>query len=93
MVLPRGLKRGDWMELDAADIEQLTRSAGATHLGVAKTPHKPTVAKPAQPRRMAAKTSKAAAPKEVFIGADSLARQRRDQKTSAARSKSRTRKG
>ncbi len=29
MVLPRGLKRGDWMELDAHDIALLTQAAGA----------------------------------------------------------------
>ena len=28
MMLPRGLKRGEWMELDALDTEQLVRSAG-----------------------------------------------------------------
>ena len=92
MVLPRGLKRGDWMELDAADIDQLTRSAGASHLGTAKTPHQTTVAKPSLPRRPAAKTGKASPSRELFIGADSLARQRRDQKTALARSKPKPRK-
>jgi 23S rRNA pseudouridine2605 synthase len=29
MVLPRGLKRGGWMELDEADIRALTQAAGA----------------------------------------------------------------
>jgi 23S rRNA pseudouridine2605 synthase len=29
MVLPRGLKRGDWMELDDRDISLLTQAAGA----------------------------------------------------------------
>jgi 23S rRNA pseudouridine2605 synthase len=76
MVLPRGLKRGDWMELDAHDIDQLTRSAGASHLGAAKTPHQATVAKPSLPRRTPAKSGKAAPSRELFIGADSLARQR-----------------
>lgn len=70
MVLPRGLKRGDWMELDATDIDQLTRSAGASHLGA----------------------SKAGPSKELFIGVDSLSRQRRDLKTAAARAKPRPRK-
>ena len=92
MVLPRGLKRGDWMELDAADIDQLTRSAGASHLGTAKTPHQTTVAKPSLPRRPAAKTGKASPSRELFIGADSLARQRRDKKTAVARSKPKPRK-
>jgi 23S rRNA pseudouridine2605 synthase len=92
MVLPRGLKRGDWMELDAADIDQLTRSAGASHLGAAKTPHQAAVTKPHSPRRPAAKTGKASPSRELFIGADSLARQRRDQKTAVARSKPKPRK-
>ena len=92
MVLPRGLKRGEWMELDAADIDQLTRSAGASHLGAAKTPHQATVAKPSLPRRTPAKTGKATPSRELFIGADSLARQRRDQKTALARSKPKPRK-
>jgi 23S rRNA pseudouridine2605 synthase len=92
MVLPRGLKRGDWMELDAADIDQLTRSAGASHLGASKTPHQAAVTKPHSPRRPAAKTGKASPSRELFIGADSLARQRRDQKTAVARSKPKPRK-
>lgn len=32
MVLPRGLKRGGWMELDERDIDALSRAAGATGL-------------------------------------------------------------
>jgi 23S rRNA pseudouridine2605 synthase len=32
MVLPRGLKRGAWMELDERDIAALTRAAGAPEL-------------------------------------------------------------
>jgi len=32
MVLPRGLKRGAWMELDERDINALTRAAGAAGL-------------------------------------------------------------
>ena len=92
MVLPRGLKRGDWMEFDAADIDQLTRSAGASHLGAARTPHQATVAKPSPPRRTPAKTGKASPSRELFIGADSLARQRRDHKTAVARSKPKPRK-
>jgi 23S rRNA pseudouridine2605 synthase len=32
MVLPRGLKRGSWMELDERDIDALTRAAGAPGL-------------------------------------------------------------
>lgn len=33
MVLPRGLKRGAWMELDEADIRALARAAGGPGLG------------------------------------------------------------
>jgi len=33
MVLPRGLKRGAWMELDERDINALTNAAGAPDLG------------------------------------------------------------
>jgi len=32
MVLPRGLKRGAWMELDERDIQALTRAAGVPNL-------------------------------------------------------------
>jgi 23S rRNA pseudouridine2605 synthase len=92
MVLPRGLKRGDWMELDAADIDQLTRSAGASHLGAAKPTHQAPAARPSTLRRTPSKTTKAGPSKELFIGADSLSRQRRDQKTAAARAKPRPRK-
>jgi 23S rRNA pseudouridine2605 synthase len=92
MVLPRGLKRGDWMELDAADIDQLTRSAGASHLGAAKPTHQAPAARPSTLRRTPSKTAKAGPSKELFIGADSLSRQRRDQKTAAARAKPRPRK-
>ena len=92
MVLPRGLKRGDWMELDAADIDQLTRSAGASHLGAAKPTHQALAARPSTLRRTPSPTAKAGPSKELFIGADSLSRQRRDQKTAAARAKPRPRK-
>lgn len=33
MVLPRGLKRGAWMELDAIDIASLVRAAGSAGVG------------------------------------------------------------
>jgi 23S rRNA pseudouridine2605 synthase len=50
MLLPRGLKRGAWMELDSGDVQALMKSA-------------------AQPQ----KTNRP-------LGADSLVRQRADQK-------------
>ena len=85
MMLPRGLKRGEWMELDALDTEQLVRSAGLAR----------SVSKAAPGRKSApAKTGSSVAGKRAstgaatgFIGGESLSRQRRDQKTDAARKK------
>ena len=85
MMLPRGLKRGEWMELDALDTEQLVRSAGLAR----------SVSKAAPGRKSApAKSVSAVAGKRAvagsaadFIGGESLSRQRRDQKTDAARKK------
>ena len=85
MMLPRGLKRGEWMELDALDTEQLVRSAGLAR----------SVSKAAPGRKSApAKSVSAVAGKRAvagsaagFIGCESLSRQRRDQKTDAARKK------
>ena len=85
MMLPRGLKRGEWMELDALDTEQLVRSAGLAR----------SISKAAPGRRSApAKTASASPAKRGaapaasgFIGGESLSRQRRDQKTDAARKK------
>jgi 23S rRNA pseudouridine2605 synthase len=56
MMLPRGLQRGVWMELDEHDVTALMKSSGQTH-------------RTARP-----------------MGADSLARQRQDRRTSAKRS-------
>jgi 23S rRNA pseudouridine2605 synthase len=85
MLLPRGLKRGEWMELDALDTEQLVRSAGLARSiskaapGRRSAPAKTTVSKPGQ---------RGATPATAgFIGGESLSRQRRDQKTDAARKK------
>ena len=85
MMLPRGLKRGEWMELDALDTEQLVRSAGLAR----------SVSKAAPGRKSApAKTGSSVAGKRAstgaatgIIGGESLSRQRRDQKTDAARKK------
>jgi len=85
MMLPRGLKRGEWMELDALDTEQLVRSAGlARSVSKAGPGRKSDPAKSASPV-----AGKRAAPVSAksFIGGESLSRQRRDQKTDAARKK------
>lgn len=85
MMLPRGLKRGEWMELDALDTEQLVRSAGLARSvsnaarGRRSAPAKTVSASPA--KRGAAPAASG------FIGGESLSRQRRDQKTDAARKK------
>jgi 23S rRNA pseudouridine2605 synthase len=85
MMLPRGLKRGEWMELDALDTEQLVRSAG-----LARSVSKPTPGRRSAPAKTpsASPGKRGAAPAAAgFIGGESLSRQRRDQKTDAARKK------
>lgn len=62
MWLPRGLKRGECMELDAIDTQQLMRGART---------NKPS----------------SSASQSPYIGADSLSRQRREQKSKSFRSK------
>lgn len=81
MMLPRGLKRGEWMELDALDTEQLVRSAGLSRNTSKATPRRSS--SPGKPVASVAGKRAAAG----FVGADSLSRQRRDQKTQAARQK------
>ena len=90
MLLPRGLKRGECMELDAADTEQLIRSAG-----LGRVLGKTSGARRAKTTSSAARSPRSGAStptKSVFIGADSLTRQRRDQKTQASRKKGLTRR-
>ena len=86
MLLPRGLKRGECMELDGADTEQLIRSAGLGRVSA-----KPAGARQSTPAPSTARKTRSAnplvAPKPEFIGADSLSRQRRDQKSKASRTK------
>jgi 23S rRNA pseudouridine2605 synthase len=94
MVLPKGLRRGAWMELDDTDIRRLTQAAGAVPGLARATPQgvsgprnagssgrKP----PAQNRRAAARGNAPAGaqpdPMKTslgYIGADSLIRQRQD---------------
>jgi len=87
MLLPRGLKRGECMELDAVDTDQLIRSAGLGRVS-GKTAGVRASAPLAQgrPPRSGNKPVAAAA-KPDFIGADSLTRQRREQKSKTSRSK------
>jgi 23S rRNA pseudouridine2605 synthase len=86
MLLPRGLKRGECMELDGADTEQLIRSAGLGRVSA-----KPAGARQSTPAPGGARKTRShnpvAAAKPEFIGADSLSRQRRDQKSKASRTK------
>ncbi len=89
MVLPHGLRRGQWMELDAADIAALTRAAGGP--GVSATPPRARRDGPAPDAAAAGRTrpgeGRKTARKPVqpdpmrtsqgYIGADSLARHRK----------------
>lgn len=86
MLLPRGLKRGDWMELDALDTEQLVRSAGLGRGSAKTTPVRQSASlKSTSPAGNKARTGGAAG--NGFIGGESLSRQRRDIKANAARKK------
>ncbi len=86
MLLPRGLKRGDWMELDALDTELLVRSAGLGRVSAKTAPVRPSASlKSTSPAGNKARTGGAAG--NGFIGGESLSRQRRDIKANAARKK------
>ena len=86
MLLPRGLKRGECMELDGADTEQLIRSAGLGRVSAKQAGVRQSTPSPATARQSRSHNP-AGAVKPDFIGADSLSRQRRDQKSKASRSK------
>lgn len=90
MVLPRGLRRGAWMELDERDIRALTQAAGIEPASAAaRAPRRPGATagplrkKTGKPKPQAqARAGNAAQPDPLktslgYIGADSLARQRR----------------
>jgi len=85
-LLPRGLKRGECMELDGADTEQLVRSAGLGRMS-GKTPGVRASAPSGNARPTRQSHPSATPAKPEYIGADSLTRQRRDQKTKTSRSK------
>jgi 23S rRNA pseudouridine2605 synthase len=86
MLLPRGLKRGECMELDGVDTEQLIRSAGLGRVSAKSAGVRQSTPAPAVARKTRSNQAVGAA-KPDFIGADSLSRQRRDQKTQASRKK------
>jgi len=86
MLLPRGLKRGECMELDGADTEQLIRSAGLGRVSAKPSGVRRSTPAPGGARKTRSHNPVAAA-KPEFIGADSLSRQRRDQKSKASRTK------
>ena len=95
MVLPRGLKRGTWMELDERDIRALTQAAGMPQ-GAAARGDRKTGGGQNNGRRGAGKAqgsgrdSGASQPDPMktsvgYIGADSFARQRRERQNPGLR--------
>ena len=101
MLLPRGLKRGAWIELDDRDIRALMQAVGVDPQQALRAPRAdgtgPAARRGRAPDRAAAPPRSAprtAAPKPAdqpdplktsvgYIGADSLARQRQQQKQRA----------
>ena len=96
MVLPRGLKRGTWMELDERDIRALTQAAGMPQGAAARGERKPGGGQ-ANGRRGSGKKAQGsgrdsgtAQPDPMktsvgYIGADSFARQRRERQNPGPR--------
>jgi hypothetical protein len=74
------------MELDGADTEQLIRSAGLGRVSAKPSGVRQSTPAPGGARKTRSHNPVAAA-KPEFIGADSLSRQRRDQKSKASRTK------
>ena len=97
MVLPRGLKRGAWMELDEHDIRALMQAAGMPSQprpqaapGRSRSAADRGGVRPAlrsRPPQRSASTSQPDPMKTSvgYIGADSLARQRQDQRQAQKR--------
>ena len=97
MVLPRGLKRGAWMELDEHDIRALMQAAGMPSQprpqaapGRSRSAADRGGARPAlrsRPPQRSASTSQPDPMKTSvgYIGSDSLARQRQDQRQAQKR--------
>ena len=96
MVLPRGLKRGTWMELDERDIRALTQAAGMPQVAAARGERKSGGGQ-ANGRRGSGKKAQGpgrdsgtAQPDPMktsvgYIGADSFARQRRERQNPGPR--------
>jgi len=83
MLLPRGLKRGEWMELDASDTELLTRSAGLGRDFANRASGRPMAgAKSASPAGFKPGADRASG--KGYIGGESLSRQRKDTKANGA---------
>ncbi len=90
MLLPRGLKRGAWVELDDRDINALMRAVGAEPLATPRGPRAGAGGRsgraPDRPRAPRGDAPKAGAQPDPmktsvgYIGGDSLARQRQQQK-------------
>jgi len=90
MLLPRGLKRGAWVELDDRDINALMRAVGGEPLATPRGPRAGAGGRsgraPDRPRAPRGDAPKAGAQPDPmktsvgYIGADSLARQRQQQK-------------
>ena len=89
MLLPRGLKRGAWMELDEADIRSLMQAAGgkeapakAATVKAAPVKAAPQPVRAARPARNQQRQAAKNAPPDPlktaqgYIGADSFSRQR-----------------
>ena len=97
MVLPRGLKRGAWMELDEHDIRALMQAAGMPSQprpqaapGRSRSAADRGGARPALRSRPPQRSASTPQPDPMktsvgYIGADSLARQRQDQRQAQKR--------
>lgn len=97
MVLPRGLKRGAWMELDEHDIRALMQAAGMPSQprpqaapGRSRSAADRGGARPALRSRPPQRSASTSQPDPMkisvgYIGADSLARQRQDQRQAQKR--------
>jgi 23S rRNA pseudouridine2605 synthase len=83
MVLPKGLRRGEWMELDEHDIAALSK-ASSTSFGKGRA-EQSQVGAGTPAKRSRSQVSEAPKPKAERIGADSLQRQRKKAQQTAAK--------
>lgn len=88
MLLPRGLKRGSWVELDANDIALLTRASGGMPRDAAPSrPPRAPKGRTGQPGKRPAPSRTEGQPDPMrtsvgYIGADALSRQRKAERSS-----------